>query len=498
MAKRSLDEILGEQPRQNTSISGQRRSLEDILGNDRQRISADSAKDSLNKKELYSKRFIPQFTKSLYEGVPFGKRVISMMPNAEQIKKNIEGTPKPENLRANIGKFTGEIASTAPAISTFSGLGMAPVAAGALGIGTQTTGQRLSEGRGAGEALAEGVVTGGISYGVGKAAEPIARGVIKFGNDLINTPKDQLIRNAWKSLNRTGKNIIKSTDDKIFNLYNYSIGGKVKNVKDVTKIKPLRVKAVRAISENVDNIKFENPDTGVLEARIPKNRLELLEAHRQTKKLVWDKVTQLSEGATEKNATIDIASLADDALNETRKQIGKIALRQNKNLDKALEETANRIKAVKTASPTQSEEYMKYLNNEIQRLRNSGKAVDYSVKDLYSNLIIKLGDKTDDVIEQTLSKSGYKEQRLVYSALKSAEKEMIGAANNFLRTGQGGKGLVHPIVNLWTLKDILQGIATGKQAEIGHGILIKTSSKILDYFTNPDRRIPQMFQLLKK
>jgi len=302
-------------------------------------------------------------------------------------------------------------------------------------------------------------------------------------------------------LENIGKNIAKNIapDNKIFNLYNYAVGGKIKNVGDVSKIKADRVNALRTISDNLDNIQIQNIQTGEVVSKIPENRFELLQALKQTKTAVWNKVSELSKGATSKGANINLSKIAKEALDDTKKQLGRVALKSNPKLVKSLDQAYNNIKSTGTIFPTEAENYMKFLNGEVQRLRQSGQAVDFSVKDLYSNLLGKLNDATDDVIEKTLEQAGYRAQRQQYSALKTAEKEILSAANKFLRQegGQGG-GIVHPIVNLWSIEEVLQGAVTGQPQKIVQAGLIKSASKIVDFMKNPDRRISQIFKLLKQ
>ena len=340
----------------------------------------------------------------------------------------------------------------------------------------------------------------------------INRGVQGFNRDVLATAADM----ATTPINYIGGGLVKGTSEaltksrditnRIFNLYNFSVGGKLKNVGDVTKIIPERVNAIKTISDNLPDIKLPNIDTGALESRVPQNRLDLLHAFNQTKKLVWNKVNTLSKGATEQNAQIDLSSIGQEALAQTKKDIGSVALKTNPTLINGLEAELTKIKTAGTINPTQAEDYMKFLNSEVQRLRQSGQAVDYSVKDLYSNVLNKLNDATDSAIEKALNQSGYRDLRKQYSSLKSAEKEILGGANKFLRQqGGGGSGFVHPIVNLWSVEELLQagghaftGNIGGAVSNLGRAATVKWSSKIVDFFRNPDKRIPQMFQLLKK
>lgn len=333
----------------------------------------------------------------------------------------------------------------------------------------------------------------------GEAIGLAGKGMGKLGNVAAKIPIGGGF-NVGDMANKAARPI----EDKIYNLYNYAIGSKLKNVGDVTKLKTDRVNAMKAISDNLPNIKLQNPETGELEKRIPQNRLDLLHSFKQSKNLIWDKVSQMSQGATDKQALIDLPSIAGKAVEDAKKTIGRVALASNPGLSQGLDNALHNIKVVGRVTPKESEEYMKWLFSETQRLKNSGQAVDYSVKDLYSNLLGKLNEQTDATIEKTLEQGGYKDLRSQYASLKSAEKEIIGAANKHLRTeGKGGSS--HPFVDLWSLEDVLQGagdMATGDMrtgaSKIARGTIIKGASKLSDYMRNPDRRIPQMFELIGK
>ena len=356
----------------------------------------------------------------------------------------------------------------------------------------------------------------------------LGRDIGAMGADILSTPANVVTAplTALKPVQMAGKAIARSKvgqgvgkvlntplrvmpktiESRIHGLYNYAVGSKMKNIGDVVKVQPQRVAAMKTISDNLPDIKLTNIDTGALESRVPQNRLDLLNAFYQTKKLVFEKYNALSKGATEKGALINLSKLADEALLDTKKQIGNVALKTNPNLIQALNKTHKSINASGNISPSQSQDYMRFLNDEVKRLRDSGRAIDYSVKDLYNNLISKLGEATDDAIEKALTLSGYKDARLKYSYLRAGEKEILGAANKFLRQqgGQGG-GVIHPIVNLWSIEEILKGgVQTlmgnplGGAKSIGQAGLIKWASKLTDYFKSPDKRIIQMFKLLQK
>jgi len=388
--------------------------------------------------------------------VPFGDRTKTLNPLNPQGRRNIAG----ESLK---------LASFAP--------GVGPAVGGA----SYMAGQAVEDPKksAGGVALQAGI--GGALGGVAEVATPF-------------------VGKAIKAM------VPKSIEDKIFNLYNEAIGTRIKQPSEAMTVKASKVNVVKTISDNLPNIKLPNLDTGVLESRIPKTREENLLAFQQAKDLIWkNNVTKLSQGATAKGAQIDLGSLVDQSLKEAKANIGSVALKANPGLEKALDSTAKKIKDVGSINPTQSQEYLKYLNDQIQSLRKSGQAVDFSRKDLLNSLRYNLAEKTDNVIEETLGQAGYKEARKQYSDLRGAQSEILAAANKYLRQQGGGGGFIHPIVNLWSLEEILQsagqslvGNIPAATGSLARAAAVKSASKIVDFMRSPDRKIAQMYELASK
>lgn len=326
--------------------------------------------------------------------------------------------------------------------------------------------------------------------------------VQQAGKAIANSPIGQKIGSV---LNKplTGE---KALEDKIFNLYNKTVGGtKIRNLADTQKVKAERLTAVRTIKDNANNLQFPDENTGNMISRLPSNRLEQAQALRQTKMNVWDEVSSLSTDATNAGAQIDMTSVVSSALKDTLKSIGHDALKSNPRLLQSIIKEAQAVQKIKFSNPKRAEEFMKSLNKELQSFRNSGQAVDYSVIDFKNNLIHTLNKATDDAIEKTLSQSGYSAQRAKYAALKSAEKEMIGAANKFLKQEAGGGGIAHPIVDFWSLEEfmygggqMLMGNVAGGAKTMARGALLKTASKFSDYFRSPDKAMKKMYELIGK
>lgn len=360
-------------------------------------------------------------------------------------------------------------------------------------------------------AIAQGTMTGTAADLAEGFTAPVAAvgglvskipGVQQAGKAIAQSPIGQKIGSV---LNKplTGD---KALEDKIFNLYNKTVGGtKIRNLADTAKVKSERITAIKTIQENSGNLKFPDENTGQVISRLPSNRFEQAQALRQTKSDLWSEVENLSGGATNAGAQIDMTSVVSSALKDTLKSIGHDALKSNPKLLQSIIKEAQAVQKIKFSNPTRAEEFMKSLNKELQSFRNSGQAVDYSVIDFKNNLIHTLNKATDDAIENTLSQSGYSAQRAKYRALKSAEKEMIGAANKFLKQEAGGGGIAHPIVDFWSLEEfmygggqMLMGNVAGGAKTMARGALLKTASKISDYFRSPDKSMREMYKLIGK
>lgn len=191
------------------------------------------ALDNTPDQDIRSKRFIPQFTKALYDSVPFGKRVVSMLPNADKIKSTMESTPKPENIQANAGKLVGVGASYAPGFEMGAGMFAKPALEGAtklaamtgekalaknlgkqafnrtlagssIGVGAQTAGEASAEGSSPAEAIGQGVIGAGVTFGGGKAFQALGN-TTKGMRDVSGRIHNWIVKSPLKAYNY-GKN----------------------------------------------------------------------------------------------------------------------------------------------------------------------------------------------------------------------------------------------------------------------------------------------------
>jgi len=90
--------------------------------------------------ELYPNKIIPQFTKGLYENLPFGKRIVGMLPNAPQIEQLQAETARPQGFLPMFARGVGSVAPDLAMSSPFMrGAGLIPkipgIAKAGLGFG---------------------------------------------------------------------------------------------------------------------------------------------------------------------------------------------------------------------------------------------------------------------------------------------------------------------------------------------------------------------------
>lgn len=121
--------------------------------------------------DIRATKMIPQFTKGLYENLPFGKRVVSAIPRANVIQQNMENTPEAQGAFPVLARLVGE---AAPDLTM-----MAPFIGGAGALPKLSSLTKLATGVGAYEGTkkaVEGKPKEIIPAAVGSAAGALALG----------------------------------------------------------------------------------------------------------------------------------------------------------------------------------------------------------------------------------------------------------------------------------------------------------------------------------
>lgn len=131
------------------------------------------------KKDL-AKKIIPQFTKGLYESVPFGRQAVSNLPNADFIQQVQEGVPSPEGALPFLARMGGEIAGSTPLMNIGGGLTKLPnLARLAIGGAAYSGAKSFGEGNNTLDIAKDAAMGAAATYAMGKGAEIAGKGIIK-------------------------------------------------------------------------------------------------------------------------------------------------------------------------------------------------------------------------------------------------------------------------------------------------------------------------------
>jgi len=281
-----------------------------------------------------------------------------------------------------------------------------------------------------------------------------------------------------------------SAETKIFKDYNSVFPSTKKTIGDIKNAKRDIVTAIKAIDENFPEEGITHPLTGEVFIKRPSNRYETLLSLDNAKKKIWEKASNLSEGATEQGAQIDLPKLVNEASKDSITNFGKIAsLTTKKSVVKDILKEVQLIKSRGKISPKQAEEFMKVLYEDSQRLMQSGDFAQYSKKDFYKNLYGKIRTATDDAIETSLGRSGYSHYRSQYAAVRKSEDAIKAGANKWIK--HNNQGTVGSLADFWSIEEMLSG-------QLGKALTIQGTKSILKYFKNPDRKVSSMFKNASK
>lgn len=337
----------------------------------------------------------------------------------------------------------------------------------------------------------------GLTSGALKTAGKVS-GIKSISKAGAMPATEQAISSAIKGLK--SKIPFKSLEDKIFMAYNKSFGPKGKIPKETLNLKQSTVEKVRIVAQNLPEENMVNTLTGK-QFITPENRYETLIALEAAKKKVWNKSNVLSQGATDAGAKIDLGNVAKQSLSEIKKDFASVAVKTTKkDIITKMQLEVDDLAKLGEITPTQAQDFLKTMTKDVVKQRNSGIPIDYDVMDFRTRLYTNLVNKTDDVIEATLDKSGFKSYRKDYAVLKSMDKEINAGANQYISkiAGKGG-GITHPMINLFSLEAVGSGLVSGNILQQGLKATIwKAAGKTLDYMVSKDRYIKPMFERAKK
>lgn len=348
-----------------------------------------------------------------------------------------------------------------------------------------------------------------------KIAETVANDPFGFVSDVAGTIygasgiKKLGVKTADKAVD-TAKSVfskaenIKKIDNNVVTLYKDAIRPSPGRFKQTHQIKSYDndiVTAAKAITENKDNLKLtvadqnhfglQNKNSGDIASGLPKNKVDFLDSITQTKQSVWDKVTSLSENATNKGAIVDKPAIAEEAFNKiiSNKQYKTYRPEIIENVKKL----KNRIIKSGSATPSEIEADLKFLNNELQPYYKAG---DYNAVNVLADYTAELRKGLDSSIENALMKGGYQNLRNQYKALRTVESDVLRSVSK--QMVQHDVGLGSKLLNTFAGEEVARSMITMNPKLLLNAASIKAFDKVYRYLINPDRKIEKMFKLIDK
>lgn len=272
---------------------------------------------------------------------------------------------------------------------------------------------------------------------------------------------------------------------------------KFKQTWQINKYKKDAGTVVEDIVQNKQNYKFENPDTGQIEVRLPKSRWEVLSVSQDNKKAIWNGVESKLKQATKEGATVNYGKIADDIINPLLKN--EQLLTHEPTVASALVQLKDRIALNQSRlTPTQAQEELKYLNNLLDTYYKNPSLQDVSITTVRAALSKRLRDATDNAVEKALGQGGYKKELSRYSAYKNLEGDFVKAAAR-QATGKDKSSFLDPVADAWASGEIIGGLVSGHPGMVAKGVgWVATKGAIRKYFHNPDVGIEKSLNAAEK
>ncbi len=397
--------------------------------------------------QKYATKFIPQFTKGLYEEAAFGKRAIGALPHAERIRATQETIPEPIGLKAKIGRAAGriipQIAMSAPFLSGAGAIPRIPqIAKTAIGLGAYGGARAKAQGDPVLPAAAGGAGAGLAFGGLGKlgAAAKKTRALQQF------LPKTQRVSNIVKEgINKAIRPSVvgKKTAPQIGQYHN-----KAKN-------------AVTTILENKKNLQFTD-ELGNKVNRLPESLDDFLEAIHQTKSSVFSKYDNLLTQTGKKGVGIDVYKLSPKLNAIVNNKALAIKDPATANYARQIQE---RLNSFGRLGIKETDELIKAYNSDLKIFYDNptyGASSKATVDSLVVNNLRSMLDKTVNAA------TGREFQVLKnqYGSLKALENDVARRAIVYNR--KNVKGLID-YMDVFAIGDAIKGIITKNPAHFAKG-----------------------------
>lgn len=471
--------------------------------------------------DIRANRFIPQLTKGLYDNLPFGKRVISMMPNAAQLQENMESTPAPDSVRGKVGRAVGTAAPTIAMASPFmGGAGAAlnaakflpaaargAVAKSSLGFGTYEGTKKAVEGK-PGEilpAVGQGMAMGalfGLGGRIGATLMPkIVPGAERIGTaagmgaaGAITSPDDPLtgamVAGSLGALSPVSR--FKTTearvDAQILKEINKGLRpttvGKKTFKWQADKFDKDMITGVKDLVLNKGNITL-NGEKG----RVPKDLGDTLEAIDQHQKVLWREREAMSGASKE---TVNYGTIYRKAL---RPLIKSDAVRINN--PAVSEQYLNMIKRARAdgnVSVSRGHDFLTDLNKGLDPFYKNPTLVPDSLKLAEARIASELRTHLDKAMERDVG-TGYGNLGKRIGALISMRKELLPRRRVADRASPNG---FFDITDAWSIPRIAGGIMSGNGVQVLEGLSSLGLKNYMKSQNNANNIIGRMFSYVDK
>ncbi len=435
-------------------------------------------------------KFIPQMTKALYEGVPFGKRVIGMMPNAEQLKQTMESTPEPSNLMSGAGRLAGQIASAAPAMAGAEAVIPGKILAGALGFGAQRAGQVSSEGATPIQSLAEGAKETAIGYAGGKVIQKALPVIGAGAKSTFNAVVNKFPRLQTDS--QLKANVSDKIQTAVWKAFRPTRKGKT-SVSGMERFDDRAEEAITDIIANKDNNVFVDAEGMVKGNKLPESVQEVAQSVNEGRKRIFQEYNALSQQAGEDGAIVAVNNL-DNVL---AKYDTELLATENPALSNYVKRQRQGLALRQRFTPLEAENKIAEYNADLKATYNSGEFGRNTRLSIMDEMAKSLRKDLDSSIMNATGSTNYQSLKNKYGAYKTLADEIGKRLPVMRRASPSG---FFDLADAFASGDVLSGavgVATGDPtapARIMRGIGINVGKTILKRRNDPNKIIAGMFK----
>jgi hypothetical protein len=258
------------------------------------------------------------------------------------------------------------------------------------------------------------------------------------------------------------------------------------------------VDAVDLIYKNRNKILLPDKETGEkIAGQIPKNLAEFSDAIDQAKGFIFSAYDNLAQSAKIEKKVDGVIPPGkffgiSDIVADLKRASSDIKL--NPQTRSYAEKLIPEVSELRGQPATVIQERIKDLNNSLLgfyegRTAKAKAQIDVSVAE-------KLRSKLDNFIEESTGKSGYKELKKAYGALKTIERDVNRRALAVSKLQE--KSLVGGMTDVFSGGEFVMGILMRNPAIIGRAMGMKAAANYVKYLNSADRQVKLMFNLTKK